>query len=79
MTPAERDELVEAAVSAHRDRSRDGSIRPSPAWADLPADDREAVYGIQTAIRRVEAAIDVQGRNATVRSVERLIEGLEQF
>ena len=79
MTPAERDQLVEAAVTAHRDRSRDGWIRPSPAWADLPAEDREAVYGIQTAIRRIESAIDAQGRNATVRAVERLVEGLEQI
>jgi len=79
MTPADRDELIEATVSAHRKRSPDGGILPSPAWADLPLEDREAAYDAQRASRRLEAAFDAAGLNSTVRVVTDRIFGLSQL
>ena len=79
MTFEDRDDLIEAAVSAHRDRSRDGRILPSPAWADLPPGDREAAFDLQAASRRLEAAFAENGLNATVRAVVERAGGLTQL
>jgi len=43
MTPEEL-LLVEQAVSAHRERRADGSIVSHPAWHDLNAEGRTAVF-----------------------------------
>ena len=79
MAPDERDELIEATLSAHRERSREGRILPSPAWADLPPDDREAAFDAQRASRVLEAAYDGGGLNSTVRAVVERILGLGQL
>lgn len=79
MTPDRRDELIEATLSAHRERTRDGALIPSPAWADLPPADREAAYETQVQARRLESTIDPFGLNATMRAVLRRVEGMEQL
>ena len=61
----EREALLEAAVTAHRDRDASGRILPSPAWMDLAPADREAAFEAQSAARRLEAAHDENGMNAT--------------
>ena len=79
MTPDRREELVEATLSAHRERTRDGAFFPSPAWADLSPDDREAAYEAQVQARRLESALDHFGFNATMRAVIQRIQGMEQL
>ena len=79
MTPDERDELIEAAISAHRDRSHDGRLLPSPAWADLTPEDREAAFDAARASRVLEAGLDERGLNSTVRAVVDRIFGLGQL
>jgi hypothetical protein len=73
------DELIEATLTAHRARSRDGRLLPSPAWADLPADDREAAFDAARASRVLEALYDEGGLNSTVRAVVDRIVGIEQL
>jgi hypothetical protein len=80
MSPAEeRDALIEATLTAFRERDASGRILPSPAWMDLPPADREAAFDAQVAARRLEAALDDDGRNATVRVVAERIRFLEQL
>jgi hypothetical protein len=40
-----------------------------PAWHDLSAEGREAAFDLATRMRAIEAALDPQGRSATVRAV----------
>ena len=79
MTPDRRDELIEATLSAHRERTREGAFLPSPAWADLSPADREAAFDAQVQTRRLESAIDPFGFNATMRAVIQRVEGMEQL
>jgi hypothetical protein len=79
MTPDERDELIEAAISAHRNRAHDGRLLPSPAWADLTPEDREAAFDATRASRVLEATLDERGLNSTVRAVVDRIFGLGQL
>jgi len=69
MTPAEREALIEAVVSAYRERDPRGGVRPSPAFYDLDDAGREAAFDAAEAQRTIEAAIDPQGRSATVKAV----------
>ncbi len=61
--------LVEQAASAYRERNAQGRILPSPAWWDLPAEDREILYARQMESRIVERSLDHAGLSATVRAV----------
>ena len=67
MTPRERELLVEAAATAHREIDRDGRLLPPPAWADLPPDAREELFRLQLATRTIEKALT--GASGTVRAV----------
>lgn len=70
MSPAEeRDALIEATLTAFRERNASGRVLPSPAWADLSPADREAAFDAQTAARRLEASHDPRGWNATVHAI----------
>ena len=69
MTPEERDALIEAGVSAHRERDRDGRPVPPPAWWDLAPEDLDELYRRQMAQRALERAVDLEGRSGTVRAV----------
>jgi len=61
--------LIEQATSAYRERSVQGRIMPSPAWWDLPPEDRDLVYSRQLESRVVERSLDPEGLSATVRAV----------
>lgn len=68
MTPAEREALIEAAASAHRDAD-DGRARPSPAWLDLDGAGRVEAFVAAAQARAIEAALDGEGLSATGRAV----------
>jgi len=68
---SERELLIEAATSAHRERDASGRILPSPAWMDLAGDDREALFDAQVRSRLLEAALDGRGLSSTGRTVLR--------
>ena len=69
MSDERNDTLVEAAVSAYRERDSRGRILPSPAWYDLAPQDRDVLCGRQLASRILESALDPRGRSSTVRAV----------
>ncbi len=64
-----KDLLIETATSAFRERNSWGRILPSPAWSDLPAEDRTVLFERQLESRIVERALDAQGLSQTVHSV----------
>ncbi len=69
MSAPGRDELIEAAASAFRERDAAGRILPSPAWWDLSPDDREAAFDVQMASRTLERIVDPEGLSSTCRAV----------
>jgi len=70
------DQLTELASGAFRERDRrTGRILPSPAWHDLDADGRQALYEHTVVSRTLEAALDPDGRSSTVRAVLARIRG----
>jgi hypothetical protein len=69
MTDEPKELLIEEAVSAFRERDSWGRILPSPAWFDLPPEDREALFERQLTSRIFERAIDPSGRSTTVRAI----------
>lgn len=74
LTSAERDALIEAVVSAYRERDpRTGEIRECPAFHDLDAAGRLEAHDRATETRRIEAALDPAGRSTTVLAVLRTI------
>ncbi len=76
MTGDPKDILLEAAVTAFRERNSWGRIMPSPAWCDLPPGDRLSLFERQLDSRLVERAFDPGGASTTVRAVlERLKAG----
>jgi hypothetical protein len=66
---AERDLLVEAAVSVHRPRDPSGELRFHPAFHDLDAAGREELYAVSWRQRALERALDADGLSATARAV----------
>jgi hypothetical protein len=71
MTPEEA-VLFEEALSAHRAVHR-GRVRPSPAWFDIPQEERERLFRETEQLRAVEAALDPDGLDTTARSVMALL------
>lgn len=70
MSPArDRDLMIEEATSAWRPRTPDGSLLPHPAWADLSEADRQRAFDETVVTRRLERALDPEGRSSTVRAV----------
>ena len=61
--------LVEEATTAWRPRTPDGTILEHPAWGDLEADGRQAVFDETLVARRIERAMDSRGLSTTVRAV----------
>jgi hypothetical protein len=64
-----KDLLIEEAASAFRERDSRGRILPSPAWWDLPAEGRDALFTRQLEGRLIERALDPKGLSQTVRAV----------
>ena len=61
----ERDLLIEAAVTAHRERDTAGRIQPSPAWCDLDEEGRERLFEEQLLSRWIERHVDERGLSST--------------
>ncbi|HYM80826.1 MAG TPA: hypothetical protein VEY91_05370 [Candidatus Limnocylindria bacterium] len=74
MKREELEKLVEAAATAYRETGPDGTIRPASAWWDIPAEDRQRVYELQSAYRRLERARHPLGWSSTVQAVLRRIQ-----
>ena len=69
MSSDRKDLLIEEAASAFRERNSWGRILPSPAWWDLSAEERDALYTHQLQSRIIERALDPTGLSTTARSV----------
>lgn len=69
-----RDAIIEAAISARRERDKEGRIVPSPAWLDLGPEAREELYRLQLVARVMERAL--AGVSGTVQAVMARIEGM---
>ena len=67
-TDPERNALIEAVTTAHRERVS-GQIIDSSAWHDLEDSERLEAYERTVIQRRLEAAVDPAGRSSTVRAV----------
>ena len=61
-------ELIEEVAGAHRPRDP-RVVAFLPAWLDLSPVGREAAFDLATRMRAIEAALDPEGRSATVRAV----------
>ena len=73
MNERERDELIEASVTAHRDVDREGRLVPPPAWWDLSPEDADELFRRQVAMRRLEKAASPEGWTTTMLAVMRKI------
>jgi len=69
MTPAEREALIEAVASAHRERDPRGGVRSSPAFHDLDDAGRLEAFEVALTRRAIETALDPGGESATVKAV----------
>ncbi len=69
MTPEERESLVAAVTSAHRERGPHGEIRSHRAFHDLDEADRVTACDETLRVRAVEAASDPAGLSSTARAV----------
>ncbi len=75
MTPSEREVLIEAVVSAQRERDPRGGVRPSPAFYDLDDAGRAEAFETAAKQRHIEAALDPEGQSATVKAVLAILAG----
>jgi len=64
----DREGLIEAAATAFRPRRHDG-IGSHPAWDDLDEEGRRLAFDRAAALRKLEAALDPEGRSTTVLAV----------
>jgi len=71
----DRDALVEAAVTPHREHDAEGRIVPPPAWWDLAPEAREELFRRQLLSRVIERAANPEGWSSTVQAVMRRIWG----
>jgi hypothetical protein len=69
MSSAETAALIEAAVTAYRERDADGRILPPPAWWDLAPEALDELFAEQVMAREIERATDPAGESATVKAV----------
>ena len=66
---ADHERLVEAAVSAHRPGDPSGELRFHPAFHDLDAAGREALFAATWRQRAIERALDPAGLSSTTHAV----------
>lgn len=79
MNPKEKDILIEAAVSAYRERDALGGIRPSTEWWDLNPGERNEVFERALESRVLEGATSPDGLSTTARAVLSRIGFLSQL
>lgn len=68
MSPRDEEPLVEEAAGAFRPRDP-RQVAFLPAWHDLTPEGRDAAFRASVELRALEAALDPQGRSATVKAV----------
>lgn len=71
----DRELLIEAAVTAHRRADPSGELPFHPAFHDLDAAGREALFAATAWQRRLEAALARDGLTSTARAVLRRVRG----
>lgn len=70
MSPRDDEELlIEATLTAHRERDPDGLPAAPPQWWDLSPEGRERAFQLQLAARRIESLLDERGWSSTVKAV----------
>lgn len=69
MSDPVQDLLVEAVLSPHRDRDREGRPVPPAAWWDLPPEALGRLHRAALEARRLEQALDPEGLSGTARAV----------
>ena len=69
MTPEEREILVAAVTSAHRERGPRGELRAHRAFHDLDEAGRLEAFEETLRQRALEAAADARGLSTTARAV----------
>ncbi len=75
MKPADRERLIAATTSAHRERDPDGRAKAHPAWHDLDEAGRLGAFDETLRLRTLEAATDPEGLSTTARAVLARIRG----
>ena len=75
MTPEERESLVAAVTTAHRQRGTGGEIKAHRAWHDLDEAGRSEAFDETMRARKIEAASDARGLSTTARAVLARIRG----
>lgn len=70
----DREALLEALASAHRERGPLGDVRPHRAFFDLDDEGRAEAFELAEELRAIEAALDPDGLSATAREVLRRIQ-----
>ncbi len=68
-TPEETERLIEATVSAYRERDPHGRIVAASSFFDLSESDREAAFDEALRAREIEAALDPAGMSSTARAI----------
>lgn len=69
MTPEEREQLIFAVTSAHRDRDPHGEIRGHRAFFDLDEEGRVAAHDETVKLRALERAVSGDGLTTTARAI----------
>ncbi len=69
MSGRELDVLIEAGVTAHRERDLEGRLVPPAAWWDLSPEDLDELFRRQVLTRELERALDPSGQSAAVKAV----------
>ena len=76
MTPEEeRESLIAAVMTAHRERSVRGEIQSHRAFHDLDEAGRAEAFDATLRARKIEAATDGRGLSTTARAVLARIRG----
>jgi hypothetical protein len=76
MTPAERDALISALTSAHRDRTPHGEVRFAREFYDLDDAGRTEAFEATRVLRVIDAALSPDGTTSTSRAVLARIRGI---
>jgi hypothetical protein len=71
----ERESLVAAVTTAHRERGARGEIQSHRAWHDLDEAGRSEAFDETIRARAVEAASDPRGLSTTARAILARIRG----
>ncbi len=69
MTPEERESLIAAVTSAHRERGLHGEIRSHRAFHDLDEAGRAEAFEETVRVRAIDAATNTTGLSTTARAV----------